>query len=300
MMKKVYLMLIFVFTSLFSVAQDEFPPDDTSATCFKYKFFVGDTVRYRAASFDSIIVDMEDPVMKTRYELLQVSCDSIDKEGRYLLTFELINFIGDQSQGVIKGQRINSSPWVGRKVQIKMDSLGNRFAYRSEDSLSATMSPGGAFQPQLFPPINESCHKNKRTWYVKARQKLPENGIPYPEIDQDLLMRALPPVDTLDRNCIRFSFILTAKGDFKLISPDQKFIVQTTVTGSGRMTMDSTDFVPVHFFGNNEQKFTIYYPGDDQKVGKHFISTDYTIDSLIPGPGRVKYRESLIPEEPED
>ena len=249
---------------------------------FRYNFFKGDTLRYSVASFDSIIINYGKPLEKTRFEQIEVTCDSVSKDRKFMLGFRLLKLISDESFDKEENVRRLTSPWVGRKTYLWIDSLGNRIKSYPDDTLKLAISPGGAFAPYLFFPIKETYRYINESWIVNSNDTIYENGVPASVLKQSSLFRARKPIDTLGYESSRFSFIKTAIGAVNVITSEQILRTEATISGSGFMTMSKKEHFPVHYFANIEQKLMIFYPEQDALPGQHYISTDWTLDTFIP------------------
>jgi hypothetical protein len=258
---------------------------------FKLKFFKGDTIRYRVSSHDSIIVDYDAAIVKTRFELYEIICDSVSKNGRFHLRMRLKSYIADEKKGKMAPVRRETHTWVGREVFLTIDSLGRRYRVGIDDSTLYSMSPGGAFQPSLFVPFGDTYKFINESWSINSLDTLVENGCPFPLARQAFLFRAERPIDTLDHESVRFRFIRTAQGAVTVISEDTKIRIDAVLNGAGNMIISSADFLPVHHFANIEQKMKLKYPDDTELPIWHFNSTDFVIDDIKPGPGRLTFRE---------
>lgn len=292
----ILLILLFPFSIMFS--QDE--PDQEALDKmiiyelqdYKYRFFNGDTLRYRVESFDSIIINYDKPLQKTRFEFVEITCDSVSKDRRFLLSFRLANLISDESIGNEQRIRRTTSPWKSRKTYLWIDSLGNRLSSYADDSLMYAISPGGAFAPTLFFPIKETYRYINESWLVSSIDTLTENGVPSAYLNQSSLMRARNPLDTLDQECVRFSYIKTGNGAVNVLTNSQRIRTEVSIAGSGMMTISKKDAIPVHYFVNMEQKLKIFYPEQDEIPGQHFISSDWTLDTFIPSKARSEVPKS--------
>ncbi|GAB1373019.1 hypothetical protein MASR1M45_30830 [Candidatus Kapaibacterium sp.] len=254
---------------------------------YRYNFFKGDTLVYRVEAFDSLMINYDKPLEKTRLEHLQVTCDSVTKDRKFLLSFKLISLISDEVYDGKEKSRRTSSAWKGRVVKILIDSLGNRLKVVPDDSLSYSVAPGGSFTPALIFPFKETYRYINESWMAKSKDTLIENGVPGAWVDHTFLLRARNPLDTLGYACSRFSYIMTGIGAINIITPQQKMRTESTLTGSGVMTISKEHWIPVHYFANLEQKLLIFYPEKEEIPGQHYISVDFTLEKFIPGKGRT-------------
>lgn len=298
MFNKSLLFLLLLVPFAYSLSQDE--PDQEALDKmiiyelqdYKYRFFKGDTLRYKVESFDSIIINYDKALEKTRFEIYEITCDSVTKDKRFLLSFKLLNLISDESIGGLDKIRRTTSPWLTRKTYLWIDSLGNRLSSFADDSLLYALSPGGSFAPSLFFPIKETYRYINESWLVSSFDTLRENGVPAAHINQSSLMRARNPLDTLDYDCVRFSFIKTGNGAINVLTNSQRIRTEASIAGSGVMTISIKDAIPVHYFANMEQKLNIFYPNQDEIPGQHFISADWTLETFIPSKARNEVLKS--------
>ena len=250
--------------------------------CYKLKFHPNDTLIYHVMSFDSIVIDYGEPLLKTRYERIRFVCDSI-KNNKFYLSVSLIHYLGYESSGNVRNEERTESTWLNRKAWFAIDSLGNRYSLGYDDSSKAALAPGGAFQPQLFFPFGETCKPVDRTWYVESLDELVENGLPLPLVKQSSLLRSEKPLDTLDEHCNRFNYIKTAQGSYKIESETDTIRVTNVITGYGVYDISIEKQIPVHYFATVEQKLTILAGNEEPKPGMHYIGTYYTLESYKKG-----------------
>lgn len=273
--------IIFSIIALFAVSFLQ-SQENTSEKlyCFKYGLQTGDTLYYRVVSYDSIIIDFSEPLLKTRYERIKVSVDSVINE-KIFLTQELTQFIGKESKGDIKNITRESSPWLGQKVQIVIDSLGNRYDQNAINPSGAKIHPGGAFMPYLFFSIKESCKFKNESWLVKSTDTLAENSFPYPILNQTSMMRVVGDNDTLGYEGKKFRFIKTAQGFYYLFSKNDTTEIFARINSGGYITFTDSTNIPLHYFSTIEQKLKITDSKGNETPGWHFISSDFTLDKFI-------------------
>jgi hypothetical protein len=249
---------------------------------FRYNFFKGDTLRFNVASFDSIIINYGEPLEKTKLEYIEITCDSVSKDRKFLMGIKLLSLISDESLGKQEKSRSTTSPWINRKISLWIDSVGNRYNIIPDDTSRYSVAPSGVYAPILFFPFKESYRYINESWLVNSTDTLCENGIPCALMKQSSLLRAKQPLDTLGHECTRFNYIKTGTGSINVVSKDQILRTEVTISGSGTMTISKKDFIPVHFFANLEQKLTIINADMDEVPGQHYLSADWTLDTFIP------------------
>lgn len=288
-----FLVFIFLFLGInISLAQDVNTTDSSEDKSkyhlldYKLKFFKGDTLRYKVASYDSIVIEFDKPLTRMRFEMIEIVCDSASLDGKFYLTQSLLSYIADEASGSVEKTRRTTSPWIKRKVRIIIDSVGNRFSALADDNKIYAMSPGGAFQPYLIFPFKE-CYKAKdESWFVKTIDTLAENGNPRAIENQSSLFRTEEPIDTLGYKCNRFRFIKTANGQITSISGKDRILVEAIINSSGNFILSNEYHIPVYFFSNIEQKLKITTPEKEAMPGLHLISTDFILDEFKASPLR--------------
>jgi len=262
----------------FSIDSSDVKKKDT--IIFKLKFNPGDTLLYNVISIDSIIIDYGTPLIKSRKEKIKIVCDSVNKSEHFFIHQSLVEFSSVESQGEKRNIENNVSSWLNRTVWFEIDSVGNRLSYRLDDSTNGAMSPGGAFQPYLLFPFEATQKAVNESWMIESLDELAENGLPVPLLKQSSLFRVKGIVDTLGDKCSRFEFIKTAQGSIPVFTDKEQFKVTNIINGFGVMDISTTRFIPVHFFSTVEQKLTLQFPDDITKPGLHYITTNFTLDSI--------------------
>jgi hypothetical protein len=286
---KVIISLIIGFSTLLSLsAQDDSILSESSeikdSVCYKYDFRKGDTLRYYIVSHDSIVIDYARPLLKRRFELIEITCDSVTKDGHFIMSQCLLQYLRTESQNGVEQQLEESSPWIGRKVWYETDSLGKRYTYRHDDSTKGAICPGGAFQPYLLFDIGESCKAIDESWIVESLDDIPENGIPVPLLRQTSLFRSRENLDTLEESCNQLEFIKTGQGSIRLNEAGGNIRITNIINGYGKLLISIDNQIPIHFLSTLEQKLTIEMENGSKKPGWHYIHTAYTLDSYKPGP----------------
>jgi hypothetical protein len=247
-----------------------------STVYYKLNFMKKDSLYYRLVSDDSISFLGQAPLIKERAELYLIVCDSVGKNGHFYLSQELISFASKESSGEIKDRIRTESSWIGRKVWYEIDSVGNRYRFGATDSLSSDVSPGGAFQPNLFFPFKESPKKIGESWIVESLDDLPENCIPAPLRKQTSIFRAFPSVDTLGAPCEQFQYTMTAQGSVQLqYTNGQMLRTNAIIAQFGKMEMNSLYMVPHHLYATAEVKLTLKLPDGKEMKGMHHVTSNY-------------------------
>ncbi|MFP4370367.1 MAG: hypothetical protein ACLFR2_12380 [Candidatus Kapaibacterium sp.] len=285
MMKLIFFTLFILITgALEAISQhddyNEVEPRDT--VVFRYKFNVGDTLYYRVVSHDSIIIDYGEPLLKSRYERIRITCDSINDVNHYILGITLVDYLAHESKGDVRGVRREHSPWLDRTVWIEMDFYGNRYSYRIDDTSQAAMAPGSAFQPFLLINFVESHKAVNESWMVKDSIHIAENGYPPPVLRYSSLFRAKESIDTLGYMTNKAEYIRTAQGSMELITDQQKIAVASIHNSWGFINMSKELFIPVSLYQTSELKLNIQSPDQPDKPGWHYIEANYMLDVYKP------------------
>ena len=280
-MRLLIFLILLNFTTLFSQETDSSIISIPDTICYKYHFNVGDSLFYSAVSHDSIIINYGSPLIKSRFEEILITCDSI-KNDLFYLTQQLISYKSFEGNEDTTNVERNSSPWLNRKAWFALDSLGYRKSVGFDDSLSASLTPGGAFQPPLIIPLGYACTEINKTWFVESLDELVENGLglTIPLIQQASLFRALEPIDTLGFNCIRAEFIKTGQGSYSAVSSNETYKVTNKIAGAGVLDLDPITRIPVHLLQTSEIKMQIEFNGSEPIPGIQYILTNYTLNKI--------------------
>ena len=284
-----FLFFVFIFDAYTdSVYNDENTSKNKDSIHFKYKFNPGDTLVYNVVSYDSIVINFDAPLMKKRYEIIEVICDSVSKKGTFYLRHKLIDFQGFESKNEEKNTERSFTPWLNRSIQLEIDSVGRRYSYKVLDTVGAGMSPGGAYQPYLFFPFDETSKVIGESWIVQSLDDLPENGIPIALLRYSSLFRAFPQIDTLGELCNRLEYIKTGQGNIVVNSEDGIVKVASVINSFGILDISVEKMIPIHYYCSIEQKLTITVDEDEKYPGSHFITSFFTLADFKKAPIIIK------------
>jgi hypothetical protein len=247
--------------------------------CYKIVFLVGDSLIYNVVSRDSIVIDYGTPLIKNRKEKYLITCDSISPANHYFISITLFDYSAIEISGKEQIPEEKKHEWLNKKIIIEIDSVGNRFLCKPADTINAAIGPGGAFQPYLFFPIQQSCKAIGESWIVESKDVLCENGLPLPILRQSSLFRAKPPIDTLNEHCNRFEFIKTGQGSVKLLTSTDSMRVTNVLKAFGTMEISTDKFFPVHFMSITDQKLTVQFADGVEKKGFHYLQSDFTLEA---------------------
>lgn len=226
-----------------SAAQLPILPD---TLCLRYRFTPGDTLLYRIEARDSILIGQQAPLVRERYELLVVVCDSVDGSGHFWLRMLPKEFLAQEWMDTLRSVR-PLSPCLQRAVAVQLDSLGQRLT-GSSPRPDTVVCPGGPFQLPFLPPLSASCVRLHESWLVQDTLLLWENATPAPRFARTALLRRFPSLDTLGFRCTEVQCVTTGKGWFLR---DSAFSVRGVVNAFGRLLL-SEDRMPVWSFLTQE------------------------------------------------
>ncbi len=258
--------------------------------CAFYKFYPGDTLVYNLAAYDSIQVNYYDFLWKQRNEQWTVVCDSVKNDTMFYLSLSLTGFYSKEFQKNNRDQIRTTCPWLGRKVTLVIDQIGNRLDYALTDSTHPAMNPGGPFQPSLFFPFGSRCNEKGKTTITEFTGVFPENGLPTPVIAQKFISKPERVLDTLGYSCVHILTAVTSQGSIRVsnIQDDSEIMYRTTSIQNGHTSLDiSIDYhVPVHFFSTEEQKLTLHFGNNKKQPGVHYINTFCSLSEFRQSPLR--------------
>ncbi len=276
------LVLLLFYCQLHSQTEEDFfgAKLESDTICYQYKFNPGDTLIYHVAGWDSISIDYDSPLLRTRLERYRIVCDSAIA-GRFFLSQTLIHYAAKESKDGIDGVDRSQSMWVGRTIWFEIDSVGRRYSYGISDSSLVAMSPGGAFNLNLFFPFDAICKTVNESWRVSSMDELIENGMPVTILRQTKLFRLLEPVDTLGYSCSRLTYINTGQGSIEL-SETGIAKVNCVINGHGILDISLEHNFPVHLFATVEQKLTIVKKNKVEIPGWHYITAHFILEQYIP------------------
>lgn len=254
--------------------------------CFRYDLVRGDTLIYSIDAHDSIAFIGQPPLMKLRTELVSVICDSVTPDHRYHVRVSLRRSIEKHSTGTDSSQK-QGGPWVGRTAYLVIDSLGNRYVTRPDDTTKAALTPGGAFTPLLLPTLGESCGRQNQSWMVQDTTLLVENGVPEPAFAHTTLWRVLDVADTLGRKFKQIQYTQTALASLTMTSDKVNMKTEAVIASFGKLSMDAVLNIPYHLFATSQNDLVIKFPNGKELKGKHHTSSHAQLLELrSPDPSR--------------
>lgn len=277
---KFFLLLFLSFYTLLSQPAE----DIVTLFCPSYAFKLNDTLVYLVHSYDSIVVDYGQPLLKVRNEIYRIICDSILEGSKYRLRYELLEFRGIDLQDTNRVE-YDESEWINRKVWFIVDTTGQRYGFAVDDSVASGKAPGGFFQPHLIFNFSDGCKKKNETWLIRTTDDLPENGIPVSTLRHTMLFKMIGEKDTLGEQNIRMEFIRTGQCGLKLNNPFLSMELTGILNSFGVLDISKIKRIPTHLFTTVEQKLTLK---SNEKVSHilHYISSNYTL---------IEYKEGNVP-----
>ncbi|MCX6155623.1 MAG: hypothetical protein NT007_15830 [Candidatus Kapabacteria bacterium] len=286
--------LIQINVSSLLKANTENGTDSTSLKeifCLNYHFDVGDTLIYSLASTDSILSMSEPALLKRRFEVIYLICDSINTKGHFFLSQSLNSFRSKESFGNQETEEITNNPWVGRKASFEIDSSGKRFLLHSSQG-DAAMCPGGAFQPQLINNLGNSCNTYNTSWISEANDGLVENGLPVPVMQHSYLYRIKETAESYGYKCQKLEFIRSGQGAVSLFDGTDTTKVNVVASGSGVLALSQEFHIPISLLSIVELKISFILPDKSEKHLKHFNNSQYLLEEIkkaLPKPKENKF-----------
>lgn len=286
-----FLNLVFVQAQNDIVSEQANEPDTLN---LNLKFYPKDTLYYRVVTWDSIIIDSDEPLLKQRVELIRLTCDSLTNSGLMYLSQELIEFRAEESSGNGEKSIRNSCGWLGRKSTIIIDSMGKRHSQYYSDDSKISIAPGGVFMPHLIFEIKGGNKVMNESWLVNSSDTLVENSYPPSILSYTSLMRISQRIDTLGYLNSEIMYIRTGSGSFHFeLNDENKITNSVVINSSGLLRISELEHIPVHLFVTMEQKLTIYQKDNSTIPGKHFIQTDYYLEDFIKSPKRISVKKKF-------
>jgi hypothetical protein len=257
------------------------PKKKFDTLCYKIHFDKGDTLIYNVFSFDSISIDYEKPLKRIRLEKYRVVCENVDRNNRFHLSLELIDYKAKESFKDKKNVEITETLWLHRKVRLIIDSLGDRYYSPENDTTHYAMSPGGSFQPIFFLPFLRGCKPINTTWIVQSTDTLVENGCPVPLMKQVSLFRLHPVADTLGWKCAKLEYVKSGQGVVLASKAGVNLNVTSIINSYGEYYISLDRHIPIYLFATVEQKLTLFMPWNKTKPGVNHISSHFTLEKII-------------------
>jgi len=257
--------------------------------CYSYKFNAGDTLYYETFGKDSIIIDYEPALTKMRLEQTKLWCDSVTNDGLMYLTFQLVNFIG-QEKVLNKDSIIDrKTNWLGRKVSIAINSQGFRSDYKFDNISKPAIAPVGGIVPTWLIPIGKPCTQKNNTWLIDTVYGIPETSIPMTLVRNTALLRAVGKVDTLGYQCNILRATVTGSGIYEF-SDANLFVKNTGVINAAHtMYFDNNTGFPIVINTQSIIKLQIFSKDGESIPGWHHLK-NYT--------KLVKYHKATVKETP--
>lgn len=249
--------------------------------CFRYKFYKGDYLTYIVRTSDSMIHNMDKPILKSRTDELQISCDSVDASGNFYLEIQTLKSIQKEWTNSKDTVVRSSMPWIGKRAMIVIDSIGNRKSAKLLDSNYIVASPGGAFQPYLFFSLTDQCIESGKTWLTKSVDTLYENSYPPALLEQTSLFRAKERIMNEEDTLVSLSYVRTGKGYYRINSDEIKINIQDVLNTYGEMSISSTGKIPVRFTVTQEEKMHLFLDDGSQIPSWHFTNITFELKSII-------------------
>jgi hypothetical protein len=250
--------------------------------CYKLMFSPGDTLIYQVVSYDSIIVDYGNPLLKSRTEKIQIVCDSLGYDGSFYISETLIEHKSKEAEKYFDDNSVerNDHPWVGKTVYLRLDSLGNRLREIPYQNPDVLQSPGGSFQPYLFFSFKEPCKAVGESWLVDGTDELVENANPPSILRYSALFRARQDNDTLGYHCRAFEYVKTGQGAMEAPFNNKLVKVSNVINSFGIVHISKELKKPVHYYVTIEQKLKFHLENDEEMPIQHFVTSNFTLKEI--------------------
>ncbi len=274
------ILFIFLFLTISNItySQLQFPifEEDvsktftTDTTCVRYQFYPQDTLIYQVVAYDSSAVNYEQPLLRNRKEVVMFVCDSVDKKNRYYMSTYLLEYNAIESNREAQNVKVETHPWLMKKVSFVIDETGKRYSYHTSDSNTAVVSPGGPFAPHLFFDLGIYCNQIDINWNVRTNDEIPETGVPFPLFNSMTLYKFLEPLDTLNREVNRLEFIRTGQASYEYPQNNTKSTITAKTNEFGLLDISKVEEIPIHYYCTKEVKVSL-----NSKSGKIIPGYNY-------------------------
>lgn len=298
---KLFIILFFITTTLKSQENIQEVPGHTSDTtnsemklkiqdtlCFRLNFVPGDTLIYKFESYDSLIHNMDKPILKKRTEDIMLVCDSVDGGNNFHLRYKVLNVEQKEWTATTDTVERTGSPWIGKETKLVIDSVGRRLFAKNLDSNFIVSSLGGSFQPYLFFPFDNSCKKIGESWLVQSSDTLCENSYPPATINQTSLFRLKDKLMNESDTLAFITFVKTAQGLYGFETEDISISVQNILNIYGEIKIDLKNNVPQFFYTTQEEKIHILRDDGSKIPAWHFANVTFELIKLNRDENKIK------------
>lgn len=244
----------------------------------RYNFKQGQTVTYRAVSYDSIIIyDTKwRTLARERVEIVTYTCDSVLRDG-YVMTVTTQQYAATEKLDTMPPVTRTDHPWLERPVTFLMDPAGRRVDLVAGDTVIAN-APGGPFAPALLPHFGSGVMYVGQTATFTNEQWLTDNSYP-PVRWSGPTFRAIDGrVDTLGRKgLVHLNMTDVANITNKVPGNDDNPVTKTVINGGGDYYFDQTLGYPVAGSYGQIARFTMEFPNNKKVDGRHLTGMYYEL-----------------------
>lgn len=298
-MKK-YIFIIIISLFGFSNLQSQFPvfEEDVSKTfstdtvCVRYQFYPQDTLIYQINAFDSSAVNYDKPLLRNRKEVVMFVCDSVDSDKKYHISRYLLEYNALESNKELQNAKVESHPFVTKKVSFVIDENGKRYSYHTSDSTTAIVAPGGPFTPHLFFDLGIYCNQIDINWNVKSNDEIPETGVPFPLFNNMTLFKFRESLDTLNREVNRLEFIRTGQASYDFPNNGVKSTITAKTNEFGLLDISKNEEIPIHYYSTKEVKVSINNKSGRVLPGYNYYTQYFTLIKFS-SPRRIEMLKEL-------
>ncbi len=262
-----------------------------------YDFEPGESVTYRVASLDSIVIWQKTPqvLLRQRVERITYRCDTLLPDG-FGMVMTLDDVIIRERFDTLPWVTRTEHPWIGTSIYFVMDRQGKRLRLR--DTLDAPgVLPGAPFQPLILPHLGGEANLHAGAGDIFDREMwLLDNAYPPVLWKGSVLRKMLGGADTLGRSVGTVQ--LNETGQLWYMPPAvpgrPSITMHSRLNGTGNYMIDFEDGYPV---AGDYQLIANLTLGDEenknQRFGRQVISMVFHIDDMTEDLETFLQREGL-------
>jgi hypothetical protein len=244
----------------------------------RYNLKQGETVTYRAISYDSIIIyDARwRTLARERVEMITFTCDSVLRDG-YIITATTQQYAATEKLDTMPPVTRTDHPWVERPVTFLMDPAGRRVDLVAGDTVVAN-APGGPFSPLLFPHLGTGLMYVGQSATFTNEQWLAENSFPPVRWSGTTFRVIEGRTDTMGhKGAIHISMTDAATVAHKVPGNETNPLTRTVISGGGDYYFDPKLGYPLGGEYNQIARFTMEFPGNKTVDGRHLTGMYYEL-----------------------
>ena len=279
----------------FSIGEN--PVEADASWIMAYDFEQGESVTYRVASLDSIVIWQTTPqiLLRQRVERITYRCDTILPDG-FGMTMTLDDVVVRERFDTLPWITRTEHPWSGTSIRFVMDRQGKRLRLR--DTLDQPgVLPGAPFQPLILPHLGNGDTLQAGAGTVFDREMwLLENAYPPVLWKGGVLRKMMGGTDTLGRAVGSVQLNETGQLWFMPPAPPgrESISMHSVLNGTGTYLIDFEAGYPV--VGDYQMIANLTLTDGDeenQRFGRQVISMIFHIDDLSEDLETFLEREAL-------